>query len=130
MLGSTASRPHTGAAEVISVATAEEQVRPTAGAVLDAVPAFEGGPAVRQSGRFGWVFSCIWLVYLWYPLEAAWDDPDPVWRALGLAGTLAFAGLFAWFFVTWRARRLAGLPLTNGQVLRGLVVGVGLLALA
>jgi two-component system sensor histidine kinase DesK len=49
---------------------------------------------------------------------------------LGLVSTLAFAALFAGFFVTWRARRLAGRPMSDGHVLRALVVGAALMALA
>src|SRR3954467_3680857 len=98
-------------------------------AAVDAAPAADGGPGVRQPGKFGWVFSCVWLVYLWYPLTAAWADPYPFWRVLGVASTLAFAGLFAWFFVTWRALRLAGGPLEYGRGLQGPGVGVGLLPL-
>jgi two-component system, NarL family, sensor histidine kinase DesK len=117
---------------VIGVTTTDQQpgARPIGAAAVDAAPAADGGPGVRQPGKFGWVFSCIWLVYLWYPLTAAWADPYPFWRVLGVASTLAFAGLFAWFFVTWRALRLAGGPLEYGRVLQALVVGVGLLALA
>ncbi len=99
-------------------------------AALDATLPDDGGPVVRQPGRFGWVFSCIWLVYLWYPLVAVWDDPYPFWRVLGVVSTLAFAGVFAWFFITWRAMRLAGGPLSYGRVFRALSAGVVLLALA
>jgi two-component system sensor histidine kinase DesK len=99
-------------------------------AALDTAPADEGGPVVRQPGRYGWVFSCIWLVYLWYPLAAALEDPSPFWRALAVVAVLAFAGSFAWFFVSWRARRLRGRPISDGRVLAGFTVGVLLMALA
>jgi len=108
------------------VTTTEQQAAPaTAGTPVD-----DGTPVVRQPGRYGWVFSCIWLIYLWYPLEAAWVDPHPFWRVLGVGSTLAFAGLFAWFFVSWRAQRIAGRPLADHRVLQALLVGVGLLTLA
>ena len=89
--------------------------------------------AVRQPGRFGWIFSTIWLVYLWSPLRTAWADPRPLWRVLGIAALLLFALGFALFFVLWRGRRIAGRPLrstpqaTTGAALAG---GAVLLALA
>jgi two-component system sensor histidine kinase DesK len=119
---------------VIGVATTEQQGQGTgsilATAVDDAAAAGSNGLVVRTPGRFGWVFSCIWLVYLWYPLAAAWGDPHPFWRVLGVLSTLAFAGLFAAFFVTWRGRRLAGRPMSDGGVLRALAFGAALLVLA
>jgi len=130
VLGTARPRTQTDPPEVIGVTTTEQQDAGPRSAVAGTTRADDGGPIVRSPGRYGWVFSCIWLVYLWYPLVAAWSDPHPFWRVLGVASTLAFAGLFAWFFVTWRARRLAGGPLTYGRVLRALVIGVVLLAVA
>ena len=135
VLGIAPQRLHTGAPEVGRMTTVDRRVHdPETQAVVDATlgvtTGSEGGPAVRHPGRYGWVFSTIWLIYLWYPLEAAWSDPHPFWRTVGIASTLAFAGLFAWFFVTWRARRIAGRPMDDGRVLRALVVGAALMALA
>lgn len=48
--------------------------------------------------RFGWVMSVIWLVFLAFPIRSALEQPAPR-GVLGLAGILAFAGLYVYAFV-------------------------------
>jgi len=104
-------------------------------AALDGTPPDDGSPVVvRHPGRrFGWLFSCIWLVYLWYPLRTAAADPRLGWRLVGVLSLLLFAGGFAWFFIAWRGRRIAGDQLVStppATVWAALATGGALLAVA
>ncbi|WP_277834280.1 sensor histidine kinase [Speluncibacter jeojiensis] len=55
-----------------------------------------GEPAgVRRPINYGWLFSAIWLVYLWYPVCAVLDRPALWAKAVGVAAIVAFAVVFA-----------------------------------
>ena len=98
-----------------------------AGAVPSGVPADVSTP---RPGRFGWVFTAVWLYFLFPPLEAAWrSDAGLAWRVVGIAALLVFAAGFVWFFARVRYRRGFGRPPAD-QVWAVLGTGLGLLALA
>jgi two-component system sensor histidine kinase DesK len=82
------------------------------------------------SGRAGLAFGLIWLVYLWQPLERAWEQPSLVLRVTGVAALLVFAVAWAAFFAWWRASRMAGRLPPVRTVWTALGVGGLLLALA
>jgi two-component system sensor histidine kinase DesK len=55
----------------------------------------------RGSGRrwVGVLFASVWLVYLGYPLSAAWRQPSPVLRVVGIVVVVAFAAVYVALFV-------------------------------
>ncbi len=53
-------------------------------------------------------FVGIWLIYLGYPIAAAWRLDDPVARAVGLASIAAFAVVYLWTFFHVRHLRVDG----------------------
>lgn len=59
--------------------------------------------ARERGGRLGWLFSGIWLVYLIYPVMAAWHL-DPTRRYFGLALIALFAAGYIAAFVTFRTK--------------------------
>jgi two-component system sensor histidine kinase DesK len=63
----------------------------------------------RVHGRFryAWLFSAVWLVYLGYPLHAAWQQPDPTVRTVGITAILLFATTFVLPFSFYQRRRRA-----------------------
>lgn len=59
--------------------------------------------ASERHGRFGWFFAAIWLIYLAYPIAAAWDlDPIPRFFAIALIVVFAIAYLSA--FAAFRTK--------------------------
>jgi two-component system, NarL family, sensor histidine kinase DesK len=63
--------------------------------------------------RFGWVMSSIWLVFLLFPLTAAFAETSWIWRSFGVAAVLAFGTVYVYGFIrigrtdTWaRVHRL------------------------
>lgn len=61
-------------------------------------------------GRFFWLWSGIWLVYLIEPLAQTWQDDDGAVRVLGVVVVGLFAAVFVAFFARLRRARLAGEP--------------------
>ena len=47
-----------------------------------------------SGGRWRWLFSGIWLVYLIQPISALFDRPDPAWIAGGLVIAAAFCAIY------------------------------------
>jgi two-component system sensor histidine kinase DesK len=82
------------------------------------------------SGRIGWVFATIWLVYLWQPLQRAWQEPSAWRRIPAVVALLLFAVAWATFFAWWRARRLVGRAPRPAATWAALAVGALLLAAA
>lgn len=45
--------------------------------------------------RFGWIFSAVWLVYLYYPLKSLLQSPaSSVWIWIGWIATIAFVACY------------------------------------
>ena len=74
------------------------------GAVSPEAPVVAPGPLSHR----GWAFAAIWLVYLGYPLRAAWQHPRPATRLLALVALLVFGALFLAAFARLRSLRAAG----------------------
>ena len=55
-----------------------------------------------------WAIAGIWLFYLWQPVVQAWDQPNPVTRALAIAAIVLFAVIFIFSFARARAVRRVG----------------------
>lgn len=66
--------------------------------------------------RFGWVISCVWLLYLIDPLSALLGDPHPMWeRVVGVA-------LSAVFVFAYGTSIFGGFARMHGARKRGLVL--------
>ena len=91
----------------------------TSAAPADVDP--RGGPR-----RWGGLFAAIWLFYLLNPLEAAWEERDTVAGLLGIAMTVAFAGIYLGTFLVLRFRRPIGAPfrITANPAVALLVVAI------
>jgi two-component system sensor histidine kinase DesK len=87
----------------------------------------------EQPGRVfrrPWLFAAVWLVYLAYPLAAAWRDPDPVQRVVGVAAVVAFAALYVVAFVRLRRARRTEKRVTTAECWWVLALLAALLVLA
>jgi two-component system sensor histidine kinase DesK len=105
----------------------------TASTTVDPPDARNGRPAEERPtppGRFGWLFSAVWLFFLYQPLESAWNSRVALaWRVLAVVALLVFAAGFIWFFAWVRARRRFARP-PESIVWFVLAAGLALLALA
>ncbi|WP_239118061.1 sensor histidine kinase [Paractinoplanes ferrugineus] len=54
--------------------------------------------------RYGWLFSAVWLFYLGDSVGALWDQPDMLWRVVGLFAVVSFAATY--LFMVRMASRL------------------------
>lgn len=83
--------------------------------------------ASERHGRFGWFFAAIWLIYLAYPIAAAWDlDPIPRFFAIALIVVFAIAYLSA--FVAFRTKY--AWPRPNMRRVWAVIVGLLLIMVA
>ncbi|GIJ73284.1 histidine kinase [Virgisporangium ochraceum] len=63
--------------------------------------------------RFIWLWVAVWLVYMIYPIEAAWQHPEPWRRVVGIAAAVLYSAVYLAGFLRLRrslrgtARRLA-----------------------
>jgi len=86
-----------------------------------------------STGRLGPLFAGIWLFFLLNPLLEGWAHRDEARGLLGMASTLAFAGVYMALWVRARAdrQRLVDTPpLTWSLPYVGALVGLGALTVA
>jgi two-component system sensor histidine kinase DesK len=86
-----------------------------------------------STGRLGPVFAGIWLFFLLNPLLEGWAHRDELRGVLGMASTLAFAGVYMSLWVRARADRLRLVdnpPLSWSLPYLGALVGLGALTIA
>ena len=86
-----------------------------------------------STGRLGPLFAGIWLFFLLNPLLEGWAHRDELRGVLGMASTLAFAGVYMALWVRARAdrQRLVDTPpLTWSLPYVGALVGLGALTVA
>jgi two-component system sensor histidine kinase DesK len=86
----------------------------------------------HRPGRFGWVFTAIWLFYLVDPVRTAWTASGVAlpWRVVAVAALLTFAVGFVGFFAWWRRRRASSAHPSAAAVWRVLAGGLLLLVIA
>ncbi len=87
-------------------------------------------PAVQRWGRFGIVFAAVWLVFLYEPLAAGWDQRDQPNGWIGAAATLIFAVYFLRVFSAarhGRMRRELRPPLRRAIVDVAVLVGLAVI---
>jgi two-component system sensor histidine kinase DesK len=83
----------------------------------------ESGP-----GRWAWLAGCIWLFYLWQPLQSVADREHGAVRVLGFVTVVLFAGSYLAFFgLVRRSAREGTLPQWQRYGYLGLMLALCLL---
>lgn len=98
----------------------------TVGAVTG--PEIPAQSAARErNGRLGWFFAGMWLIYLIYPIMAAWQL-DPVPRFFGLASIALFAASYLAAFVAFRTKY--AWPRPDHRLVTAVICGLTLIMVA
>jgi two-component system sensor histidine kinase DesK len=103
----------------------------TVGAVTAADCPAPGGGTPDRGGLRPWIgviFASVWLVYLAYPLSAAWRQDSVPLRVFGIAVVVAFAAAYVGLFVVQRYARDTDMPQVPVTTRRWLFAAMGALA--